>query len=133
MPPPPPRTVLLVEDYADIRLTLAEVLRAEAFDVREAGRGEEGLALLARLERPCLILLDLELPDMDGFEFARRLRALPRPPADALVILTGRTGARLPEGATGLLHKPFELQDLLSLVDAHAPGAGIPPVGGALT
>jgi len=123
-PAPPPRTILVVEDYADIRATLAELLRAEAFDVCEAARGEEGLALLARMEGPCLILLDLELPDMDGFEFARRLRALPRAPADALVILTGRTDAPLPEGAAGVLHKPFELQELLALVETHAPRPG---------
>jgi len=125
MPPPsPPRTVLIVDDYADIRETVVELLQAESFDVRAAARGAEGLAQLAGVEGPCLILLDLELPDMDGFEFARRMRALARAHADTLLILTGRTDGVLPEGAAGLLQKPFELHELLSAVEAHAPPPG---------
>lgn len=127
MPPPsPPRTVLIVDDYEDIRQTVMELLQEEAFDVRAAAGGAEGLAQLARVEGPCLVLLDLELPDMDGFEFARRMRALSRAHADTLVILTGRTDGALPEGAAGLLHKPFELHELLSTVEAHAPRAAKP-------
>jgi len=121
---PPPSTILIVDDYEEIRAAVVELLEAEAFDVREAAWGAEGLAQLARVEGPCLVLLDLELPDMDGFEFARRMRTLAREHADTLLILTGRTDGVLPEGAAGLLLKPFEIHELLAAVEAHAPRPG---------
>jgi CheY-like chemotaxis protein len=120
-PSSPTRSVLVIDDYADVRFTVAELLREESFEVAEAGSGAEGLEVLSRLARPCLILLDLELPDMDGYEFAARLRALPRAEACPLVIVTGRPHATLPPGAAGLLQKPFDVEQLLSLVDAQAP------------
>lgn len=121
LPRPPSRTVLVIDDYAAVRFTIAELLREESFDVTEAASGAEGLAVLSRLERPCLVLLELALPDMDGDEFANRLRALPRADTFRLLIVTGRSHAPLPPGATGLLQKPFDVQQLLSLVEAHSP------------
>ena len=117
---PPSRNVLVIDDYVDVRMSIAELLREEAFEVAEAGSGAEGLALLSRMERPCLVLLDLELPDMDGYEFAQRLRALPHAERVRLLIVTGRPHAPLPPGATGMLQKPFEVQQLLTLVEVHS-------------
>ena len=68
-----------------------------------------------------LVLLDLELPDMDGYEFHARAQALRPIHAAPVVLLTGRTEACLPPGAVGRLNKPFELQELLDVVHAHAP------------
>ncbi len=119
--PAPVRNVLVIDDYPDVRFTVAELLREESFEVTEAGSGAEGLERLSRLTRPCLILLDLELPDMDGYEFAARLRALPHAKDCPLVIVTGRPHAELPPGASGLLQKPFDVEQLLSLVQAQAP------------
>jgi two-component system KDP operon response regulator KdpE len=117
----PRRAILIVDDYPDIRQATAEVLRLESFDVTEAATGAEGLARLADMDGPCLILLDLELPDMDGYEFHARARALERPHAAPVVLLTGRVEVRLPPGVVGLLQKPFEFQELLDVVHAHAP------------
>lgn len=114
------RNVLVIDDYDEVRMSIAELLRDESFEVSEAGSGAEGLALLSRMERPCLVLLDLELPDMDGYEFANRLRTLPCARSVRLLIVTGRPDAPLPLGATGMLQKPFEVQQLLTLVEVHS-------------
>jgi DNA-binding NarL/FixJ family response regulator len=66
-------TVLVVDDHATFRATARALLEAEGFDVvGEAADGEETLAQVARL-RPEIVLLDVQLPDMDGFEIAARL------------------------------------------------------------
>jgi two-component system OmpR family response regulator len=68
------RSVLVVDDEASIRDAVGTALRYEGFDVTEAASGREALAL-ARGELPDLIVLDVMLPDLDGFEVTRRLRA----------------------------------------------------------
>lgn len=120
-PAPPRRAILIVDDYPDIRQATAEILRLEFFDVTEAATGKEGLARLADMDGPCLVLLDLELPDMDGYEFHTRARALRPSHSVSVVLFTGRTEATLPPGAVGLLRKPVEFQELLDAVHAHAP------------
>ncbi len=67
------KSVLIVDDHPSFRGTARAVLEAEGFDVvGEAGDGAEALACAARL-RPDIVLLDVQLPDMDGFEIAARL------------------------------------------------------------
>ncbi|HEX5451384.1 MAG TPA: response regulator, partial [Candidatus Limnocylindrales bacterium] len=72
--PAPRRRVLIVEDDPSNRLLLAQVLARAGFDTVEAADGDEGLRQ-ARSERPDLVVLDLGLPRVDGFEVCRRLRA----------------------------------------------------------
>jgi DNA-binding NarL/FixJ family response regulator len=80
--------VLIVDDQAPFRLAAAAVVEATAgFDVvAVAGSGEEGLVLARRLH-PDLVLMDVHLPGIDGWEAARRLTSLPSPPA--VVVLSG--------------------------------------------
>ena len=68
------RTVLVVEDDAQLRSALHDKLSHDGLDVLEAADGQEGLEVALR-ERPHLILLDLVMPNMDGFEMAKKLRA----------------------------------------------------------
>jgi DNA-binding NarL/FixJ family response regulator len=69
------KTVLIVDDHASFRSTARTLLEAEGFDVvGEAGAGAEAIESAKRL-RPDLVLLDVQLPDMDGFEVASRLHA----------------------------------------------------------
>jgi DNA-binding NarL/FixJ family response regulator len=76
---------LIVDDHAGFRHTARALLEAEGFEVvGEAANGETGLTEAARL-RPGLVLLDIQLPDLDGFEVAARLASRPDPPA---VVLT---------------------------------------------
>ena len=105
------RTVVLVDDAADVRMLLQVLLELDGFAVTATADGPAGLAAV-RAERPDVVLLDVQLPGMDGTEVLRQLRADP-PTADLpVVLLTGSpeqdTAALLGLGATGVLRKPFD-------------------------
>ena len=85
----PPRA-LIVEDEENARDTLRRVLQREAWEVTEAVNGADGLEHLAR-ERPDVILLDLMMPVMDGFEFLRRMRANDAWSSIPVVVVTAKT------------------------------------------
>jgi CheY-like chemotaxis protein len=70
----PCKNILIVEDDAAIRETLRFVVELEGYKVFTASNGQEGLALLPQMETPCLILLDLMMPVMNGWEFIDALR-----------------------------------------------------------
>jgi DNA-binding NarL/FixJ family response regulator len=79
------RSILIVDDHSEFRRIARALLEADGFDVvGEAFDGQSALAEAARL-RPSLVLLDIHLPDVDGFELAVRLARFANPPA---VILT---------------------------------------------
>jgi DNA-binding NarL/FixJ family response regulator len=102
------RTILIVDDHPSFRATARALLEAEGYDVvGEAGDGAAAVAEAERL-RPQIVLLDVQLPDADGFEVAARLRALDHAPQ---VVLTssrdGRDFGSLIErsGVTGFVPK----------------------------
>ena len=66
--------IVIIEDDVDTRETLQDLLRLEGFSVRAAENGAAGLALIERQQPPCLILLDLMMPVMSGWEFLERVR-----------------------------------------------------------
>ena len=107
-------TVLVVDDEPGVRAALARALRIERYDVRLAGDGTEALALLAD-RSPDAIVLDVAMPDVDGLEVCRRLRATgDRTP---VLMLTARDSvddrvAGLDAGADDYLVKPFALREL---------------------
>jgi CheY-like chemotaxis protein len=85
------KTVLIVDDHAGFRSTARELLEAEGYDVvGEAGDGAEAVECAARL-KPDLVLLDVQLPDMDGFEIAVRLQGNGHRPA--IVLTSSRDAA----------------------------------------
>jgi two-component system, cell cycle response regulator DivK len=94
---PRPR-VLLVDDYPDAREMYSEYLQYSGFDVVEAGNGMEALQRAAE-SAPDIILMDLSLPVMDGWEATRRLKADPRTAGIPVVALTGHALAGISEGA----------------------------------
>lgn len=115
------KKILIVEDEADIRELLRYHLEREGYAVLEAGDGPAGLAL-ARAEQPSLILLDVMLPGMDGFEVLRALSTEDGPAAPVL-LLTARgeemdrvVGLTL--GADDYVVKPFSLRELMLRVKA---------------
>jgi PAS domain S-box-containing protein len=112
--------VLVVEDDPGKRYSIARSLRAQNFEVWEAETGGEGLALA--VDQPDLIILDLKLPDMSGFEVARRLKSNPRTASILLLELTARYAAPsdrvrgLDEGADGYLIHPVDGTELVATV-----------------
>lgn len=114
------RTILVVDDEVDIAEAIADVLTHEGYSVATATNGRDGLDRLAELGRPCLVLLDIMMPWMRGYEVLARLRADPRFHAIPVAVITA-TRQPQPEGTTGLLLKPFDLWELLALVEAHCP------------
>jgi DNA-binding NarL/FixJ family response regulator len=80
-----PRTVLIVDDHADFRASARALLEAEGFEVvAEADDGASGL-LMVEQHAPSVVLLDIGLPDLDGFAVADQLAALADPPAVVLI------------------------------------------------
>jgi DNA-binding NarL/FixJ family response regulator len=88
-----PRTVLIVDDHPSFRSTARALLEAEGFEVvGEAEDGASGLAAAAEL-RPDLILLDVQLPDLNGFEVASRVRQSANGTAPVIVLTSSRDEA----------------------------------------
>jgi CheY-like chemotaxis protein len=118
---PLPR-VLVVDDDPDIRDTIAEVLSDEGYPVELACNGREALDLLGtdRAE-PDLILLDLMMPELDGWGFMAEVQKVPRLAAIPVIVFSAHSVS--PEavgalGARGFLRKPLRLHQLLELVGA---------------
>lgn len=97
---PPRRRVLVVDDNVDSVETLSMLLRVKGHDARVAANGEEAIAI-ADDYRPDIVVLDLSLPGMDGYEVAERLRQRPYGRGLILVALTGWSGQ-------GVQHKAAE-------------------------
>ena len=116
------RSIVIVEDDDDIADSIRYNLDREGFRVRVAPSGEDALTLI--LDRPPnLILLDLNLPHMSGFEICRRLRAEAATARVPILILTARTGEAdkvlgLNLGADDYITKPFSMRELLARVNA---------------
>jgi two-component system, chemotaxis family, chemotaxis protein CheY len=115
-------TVLLVEDDPDIRGAMAEALQEEGYEVAMAINGREGLRVLSSLDGPCLVLLDLEIPRVDGRGLLERLRTDARFSRTRVVGMTAEPGP-LPPGVSDVLRKPVRLDTLLAMVVEHCPRA----------
>jgi len=114
------RYVLVVDDDIDVRESMADILRVEGLEAVVVGDGGEALRLLqTRSDKPFLILLDLMMPRMSGWELLERLGA-DRALASIPVCVVSASGASLPSGAQTMLSKPFDIQRLLDVVARHA-------------
>jgi CheY-like chemotaxis protein len=119
--PPTNDPVLIIDDHFDTRSLLVELLELQGFTVVSAGSGQEALAAV-RVVRPCLVLLDLGLPDFDGIELVLRLRAEPDMASTPIYAFSGFTNLRdaaLAAGLDGFLIKPVSGEDLRQLVAQH--------------
>ena len=119
--------ILIVDDHDDTRDLFVELLELGGFSVIAAATGEQALAL-AREHRPCLVLLDLGLPDIDGLELVLRLRAEPNTanaPVYALSGFTNLRAAALAAGIDGFLIKPVLSTELHEIVERHC--SPLPP------
>jgi len=121
-----PLRVLAIEDDADLRSFYGTILKEEGHEVRLA---DNGLAGLRQLDwDPDLILLDLMLPVMDGYEFLRRLRASPNGAHVPVLVLSASLppGRSTLQGAQAVLRKPFDFDRLLRAIEMYGnrPRAG---------
>jgi CheY-like chemotaxis protein len=116
------RSVLIVEDDADVRGAVATILELHGYAVREANNGREALEQLANSDEVCLILLDLFMPEMNGWAFRTEQMKDPRLARIPVVVVSADPAAArraVSPGVIAALTKPIEFGDLLELVDAN--------------
>lgn len=130
--PPPPQpaeaqthTILLVEDTEEVTMLLRDYLEYNGFKVATAPNGVEGITQ-AEMIQPSLILMDVQMPVMDGLEATRRMRQIPslqRIPIIALTALAMRGDRErcLEAGMNDYISKPVVMQELLQLIKKHLP------------
>src|SRR5512136_1943062 len=114
-----PKTILVVDDKESVRTLVRDYLRAEGFRVATAENGREAL-FVARHEKPDLILLDIMMPEMDGYEFIPIYRKEADTP---IILLTARLDESdkvlgLELGADDYVTKPFGMRELLARIRA---------------
>ena len=121
------QNLLMIEDDARLATMVAEYLEQSGFSVSHCGDGLSGLAHLTHPPAgavPELVILDLMLPDIDGLEVCRRIRALPAPMASVPVLMLTAKGDAMDRiiglelGADDYLPKPFEPRELLARIRA---------------
>jgi CheY-like chemotaxis protein len=108
-------TVLVVEDEEELREMMREALELNGYSVATAQEGQEALEALAKIEHLCLVLLDLLMPGMNGWDFFMKMRERPEF-ASVPVVVHSSAADRAPAGVTRVLKKPIELDRLLSVV-----------------
>jgi DNA-binding response OmpR family regulator len=114
-----PKTVLVVDDKLNVRELISEYLTEQGYRVVDARDGREAL-LVAKRENPDLILLDIMMPEMDGYDFLRQYR---RDRGTPVIILTARVGESdavlgLELGADDYVLKPFRMRELAARIRA---------------
>jgi CheY-like chemotaxis protein len=109
------RTILLVEDEDELRESMCDLLEGGGYSVVAVCDGQEALEALPRVENLCVVLLDLLMPRMNGWEFFEKMRARPEL-AGVPVVVHSSAPSRAPEGVARVLKKPLQPERLLSIV-----------------
>jgi DNA-binding response OmpR family regulator len=118
--PPAPRRVLVVDDHAPSAEMVAEILTLEGYEVRIAHSAGQAIEVALQFH-PCVAILDIGLPDEDGFEVARNIKARDELQPIRLIALSGYGQSQYPRrareaGFERYLVKPVDLDELLALV-----------------
>ena len=127
------KRILIVEDQEDNRMIMRDVLSSAGYDLIEAANGEDGVKL-AHSERPDLILMDIQLPIIDGYEATRRikgsaeLKSIPIIAVTSYALSGDQTKARA-AGCDGYVSKPFSPRELLARVREYLPDAAASYIG----
>ena len=119
------RCILVVEDQLDNRLILRDCLGNAGYELLEAENGAEALTVVAR-QRPDLILMDIQLPIMDGYEATRRLKADPATKSIPIIVVTsyalsGDEAKAREAGCDAYVSKPYSPRQLLGKVREFLP------------
>jgi CheY-like chemotaxis protein len=111
------RQILIVEDDADLREMMAQLLTLEGYHIATVANGREALDYLSRSGKPALILLDLMMPVMDGWEFRREQQRDPNLAEVPVVVLSAVDQARAATAnAHAFVKKPIDFDHLLALI-----------------
>ena len=115
-----PKRILVIEDQEDNRAILRDLLSAAGFTVLEAIDGAAGVAK-AKIERPDLILMDIQMPVMDGYEATRRIKAIDGLKAIPIVAVTsyalsGDEAKTRAAGCDGYIAKPYSPREMLRVI-----------------
>lgn len=124
--------VMVIDDSATVRKIVETCLRREGFIVESFSDGVEAMKALNnnQIPPPALVILDVNLPKMDGYEIARKFKSKPQLSSTVIVMLTRRDGVidrlkgRL-AGAKDYITKPFKTQDIVSITKSYL---GVPAV-----
>ena len=119
------RRILLVEDHEDNRRIVRDLLTPSGYEVIEALTGEDGV-VMADSHRPDLILMDIQLPGMDGYEATRRIKANPTLHAIPIIVVTsyalsGDDVKAREAGCDAYVTKPFSPRALLAKIREYVP------------
>jgi two-component system cell cycle response regulator DivK len=119
------KRILIIEDQEDNRAIMRDLLTGAGFELIEAADGEEGVKL-AQSERPDLILMDIQLPVIDGYEATRRIKAIAELKSIPIIAVTsyalsGDEAKTREAGCDGYVAKPFSPRHLLAKVREFLP------------
>jgi CheY-like chemotaxis protein len=125
------KTVLVIEDDRDTRAILSEILTDEGYTAIAVEAGDAAVQYLGSHDPPCLVLLDLRLPRMNGIAFLQwlnkqeQLKKLPVAVISALRVDPEKDKAPFRDHVVAVLRKPFTLEDVLELLDSYCglPGS----------
>ena len=121
-----PEHILVVEDDKDLRESLCEALELEGYTAVGVENGRAALAHLATGARPCVILLDLMMPIMDGWTFRQEMVKDMSLAAIPVIVMTAATPARARAvAAEMILYKPLHMGKVVGVVQAHCPAGAV--------
>ena len=117
--------ILIVEDQEDNRRIMRDVLSAAGYELIEALNGKDGVSR-AQSDRPDLILMDIQMPVLDGYEATRQIKADPNLKLTPIIAVTsyalsGDEAKARPAGCDGYVSKPFSPRQLLARVREYLP------------
>jgi two-component system cell cycle response regulator DivK len=119
--------ILVVEDHEDNRRILRDLLTSVGFQLIEAETGPDGVQM-AKLHQPDLILMDLQLPGIDGYEAARQIKAEPHLSSVPIIAVTsfalsGDEERAFAAGCSAYISKPYSPRQLLARIREHLPAS----------
>ena len=119
------RLILVVEDQEDNRQILRDLLTSADYEMTEAENGQEALEAVAK-QKPDLILMDIQLPVMDGYEATRRIKAMPEFKSIPIIVVTsyalsGDEGKARDAGCDAYVTKPYSPRQLLAKIREFLP------------
>jgi len=119
------KVILVVEDQEDNRRILRDLLTSGGYEVIETLTGEDGVSA-AETHRPDLILMDIQLPGLDGYEATRRIKAIPDLRRTPIIVVTsyalsGDDAKAFEAGCDAYVSKPFSPRELLAKIREYLP------------